>query len=221
MWFFLIAQCVEVSAIIYSSLSWEFDNGVLIIKKDEITPNSSGNYGWDKYAGETVSIEMYNGITEIGRNAFYNFDRITSINIPNSVVKIDVNAFAGCEKLSSIDFSNNLKIIDDSAFSGCTSLANINIPSSVNEIGLDAFKDTPWFENQSDGYVYAGKVLYTYKGDFPENENVVLKNDTKGIADRALSYKEISSIILPESLEYIGDYSLAGLNVESNVIYLI
>ena len=64
--------------------------------------------------------------------------------------------------------------IGNDAFYGCSSLSNITIPDSVTEIYDGAFSKTKWFDNQSDGVVYAGKVAYTYKGDMPKNTKIML-----------------------------------------------
>ena len=74
------------------------------------------------------------------------------------------------------------------AFAHCKNLKNIKIPDSVTTIELGAFNDTLWYNNQPDGLLYAGKVLYLYKGEMPENTKITLKNDTSGIADNAFSY---------------------------------
>ncbi|WMJ89435.1 leucine-rich repeat domain-containing protein [Anaerocolumna sp. MB42-C2] len=43
-----------------------------------------------------------NGVTEIGKGAFYSHYEITSVSIPNSVKKLDEEAFWGCSSLDSI-----------------------------------------------------------------------------------------------------------------------
>ena len=148
--------------------------------------------------------------------AFYRCERVKSITLPNSIERIDDNAFAYCSNLTNVNFSNNLTTLEEEVFEGCTQLANINLPDSVVSIGKNAFKDTLWYDMQEDGLVYAGKVLYTYKGNIPENSTIVLKNDTKGIADGALSFQEnIKNIVLPYGLKHIGEDSLEGLTVSS------
>ena len=67
------------------------------------------------------------------------------------------------------------------------------------------FNNTLWYEKQPDGVVYAGKVAYGYKGDEPSNTNIVLKDDTVGIAGSAFKLETwITSMTIPESVKNIG-----------------
>ena len=61
--------------------------------------------------------------------------------IPNSVTNIGDNAFWFCESLTSINIPNSVTNIGDYAFVGCESLTSINIPNSVTNIGRSAFHD--------------------------------------------------------------------------------
>jgi hypothetical protein len=68
-----------------------------------------------------------------------------------------------------------------------------------------AFHDTAWLNSQPDGLVYAGKVLYTYKGKMPDNTVITnIRDDTIAIADSALSHWSLTNITIPSSVAYIG-----------------
>jgi hypothetical protein len=109
-----------------------------------------------------ISVQIGNGVTSIGPNAFLNCTQLTELNIPSSVTSIgyyavsgcfgltnivipdsvtsiDYNAFAGCIGLTSITLSQNLISIGNSAFNVCSGLTTISIPASVNEIYDSAF----------------------------------------------------------------------------------
>ena len=104
-------------------------------------------------------------------------------------------------------------------------MKNIKIPDSVTTIELGAFNDTLWYNNQPDGLLYAGKVLYLYKGEMPENTKITLKNDTSGIADNAFSYcTNLTNIKIPDSVTIIGAWAffscpnLTAIEIPSSVI---
>ena len=156
--------------------------------------------GTNKYTGCVVIPESvtYNGttysVTSIGFAAFYGCSGLTSITIPNSVTSISIGAFCDCSGLTSI-----------------------TIPNSVTSIGNNAFEGTAWYNNQPDGVVYAGKVLYSYKGTMPANTSITIKDGTLGIADDAFDdCTGLTSITIPNSVTSIGDwafYNCTGLTL--------
>ena len=122
-----------------------------------------------------------NGVVTIGEYAFYNCSGLTEIVIPSSVISIDHAAFCMC---------SNLEIIE--------------MPS-VTYIGESAFYGTAWYNNQPDGVVYAGRVLYGYKGEMPSNTSIVVKDGTTMIATEAFSgCKGLVSIEIPNGVTRIG-----------------
>lgn len=117
---------------------------------------------------------------------------------------------------TSIVVKDGTIMICGSAFSGCSGLANIEIPNSVVIIGGDAFYGTYWYNNQPDGVVYAGNVLYDYKGDMPENTIIVIKDGTISITDGAFSeMEEIIGVEIPNSVKYIGDENFDNTAISS------
>ncbi|MBQ8498023.1 MAG: leucine-rich repeat domain-containing protein [Clostridia bacterium] len=103
-------------------------------------------------------IHVENGVTSIGKRAFYGLENLISVTLPSSVKTIGkyafmnckklkmltlglgvetikASAFESCESLKMIRFPNSLKTIDDKAFYCCYSLQTVSIPSSVSTLG--------------------------------------------------------------------------------------
>ena len=128
-----------------------------------------------------------------------------------SVSSIGYTAFSGCTSLKKVTIPDSVTDIGSSAFEGCTNLASIAIPDGVNTIGGNAFYNTVWYDNQSDGVVYAGKVAYTYKGKMPENTTITLIDGTVGIAAFAFSeYENLTNITIPDSVMCIEGGAFSG-----------
>ena len=90
-------------------------------------------------------------------------------------------------------------------FDGCAILETIKVPDNLKSIGFHAFDGTTWYNNQPDGMVYLGKVLYKYKGDMPENAKITIKDGTLGIAGLAFeNCKNMIAISIPNSVVRIG-----------------
>ena len=87
----------------------------------------------------TFSVEISDGVTSIGNEAFYGYSRLTSITIPNSVTSIGNEAFMYCRSLTKIMIPNSVTSIGEAAFWGCSSLTSITIPDSVTDIGYQVF----------------------------------------------------------------------------------
>ena len=137
------------------------------------------------YIGRNLS---YNEGSYYGYSPFYNIKTLTSVTIGNSVTSIGLFAFFKCSGLESIE-----------------------IPNSVTSIGHSAFNQTRWYENQPDGVVYAGRVLYKYKGEMPENTRIMIKEGTLYITASAFSgCTGLTSITIPNSVTSIGNYAFDG-----------
>ena len=149
------------------------------------------------YGEDIIDLEIPEEITAINDYAFCNFTYLKSVILPNSVRKIGCNAFA-----------NSKNLVD------------INLSENIMYIGADALKNTKWYEDHSDGVVYAGLHAYKYKGKMPVGTNIEISEGTKSIVGSAFSEcKELCSVIIPNSVEAIGDRSFEHcINLDNLVI---
>lgn len=83
-------------------------------------------------------MNIQDGVSAIGGNAFSYCGSIKSISIPGSVTEIGESSFFCCTSLTTVSIAEGVKIIHQSAFSHCA-LKDVTIPSSVTEIGQRAF----------------------------------------------------------------------------------
>ena len=81
-----------------------------------------------------------NGVTTIGKNAFYRCDNLEEVEIPSTVTEICESAFEGCEKIETLRMPN-VEVIREKAFLNCHNLKEIIIPS-VSYISEAAFKQS-------------------------------------------------------------------------------
>ena len=160
-----------------------------------------------------TSITIPEGVTYIGICAFEGCTGLTSITIPESVTSISDLAFEGCTGLTSITIPESVTRIGLSAFGGCTALASISIPNDKINMGVAVFNGTVWYDNQPDGLVYIGDLLYEYKGEMPANTGLVIKDGTTSIAGGAfLGQGGLVRISIPGSVANIGPQAFCECN---------
>ena len=154
-----------------------------------------GNYA---FAGcrNLTSVTIPNNVTAIGDYAFYKCYGLTSINIGNGVTSIGNDAFWECTSLPTVTIGKSVTSIGELAFYGCSSLKSITIPPSVTHIGNNVFFNCydlnavhisdleAWCNIQFDGDFFSRYHLY-------------------------LNDKEITNLIIPESVTSIGNYAFA------------
>jgi hypothetical protein len=121
-------------------------------------------------------------------------------------------AFAWRDDTKRVTIEEGVTIIANAAFMGCKNLVAINVPDSVSRVELYAFAYTPWYDKQPDGLVYAGKVAYEYKGEMPENTDIVIREGTTAIAEQAFIDPHIASVTIPASVAYIGEGQFENCN---------
>ena len=174
--FTFILLCMIAFNAIHAEISWTLSDGTLTISGTDM-PDNDSFAPWYSQRGKIKKVIIENGVSNIGGYAFYKFSSLTSITIPNTVTSIGIEAF-----------------------NGCTSLTSVTIPNSVTSIGGRAFDETIWYDSQPDGLVYAGNVLYRYKGTMPANTDIVIKDGTKGITYGAFqNCYGLTSITIPNS----------------------
>ena len=101
--------------------------------------SSSGDNRNYVYRNSVQKIEIGNGVTSIGDQAFYFCYSLASITIPDGVTSIGTSTFYECYSLASITIPDGVTSIGDQAFESCYSLSSITIPDSVTSIKSSAF----------------------------------------------------------------------------------
>lgn len=138
---------------------------------------------------------------------------IKTLILGEEVEIINGNAFKGCTGLTSVNIPNSVTSIGDEAFSGCTNLSSVFLINNSTSIGKDAFSGTAWYNNQSDGIIYLGKIAYKFKGTMPENAEIIIKEGTEKISAGIFSdCSNPFSVKIPSSMTAIGDQTFNNCN---------
>ena len=145
------------------------------------------NIPWDSYAGQISSITIGDGVTSIGNNAFYGTG-ISNISVPASVKSIGTSAF---ESTSLKILSVNSETIGKRAFANNLELASVTIGSAVRTIEQYAFSTNTSLSA------------------------VTFNEGLEYIRDYAFIDSNLGDIVIPRSVQTIGDYAFYNFKGES------
>ena len=192
--------------------------------------------GANAFANTSIAKIDLSEVTYMGQEAFSN-TKVYNIDLAN-LTEIPDAAFCECKSLVNVKFSDKLHSIGESAFGGTllvsinlpeglhsignvafagTLLSDISLPGSVRDIAYSAFSNTPWSKAQESGIVYLDHVALFFNGkDYPQS--LSFKEGTQVISNRFCYYmqsEDITSITLPASIKWIGDYGLSFYNLNN------
>ena len=157
-----------------------------------------------------TSVTIGNSVTSIGEYAFYGCSGLTSVTIGNSVTSIGSSAFHNCGKLTSVTIGNSVTSIGGSAFKYCSNLANITIPNSVTSIGKSAFDGcSELVYNVKENLKYLGNSENPYlylAGVTTSITEAKIDENCRFIGGSAFKYcSNLTSVTIGNSVTFIGD----------------
>lgn len=206
---FLILSALSIHAL---SCEPEYDGDVIIGSNNcnaVVVKSSCTTIGEEAFYEsniETLDCSQATQLTAFEYRAFTNCSKLSSVTLPNSLKSIGSNAFAGCVALTSITVPASVTFIGYSAFRGCTSLANINL-----ECHLESY--LPYMlsgcNSLTEFTVKPGvkKIFSCVFRDSANLQKVIVPNDLEFIGDYAFSGTRIRKMKIPETVKFIGERS--------------
>lgn len=186
--------------------------------------------------GELVTkLTLSDWATGIGDYAFYGYHGLQEIVIPDGVTSIGKSAFELCRGISSITLGSGVESIGDSAFLSCLKLIEVVNNSeyitvtkgaddngSVGKYALVVFNSGDAYENkfynQNDYVLYNDgeeKILVDYKGT---ETQLVLPSGITHIHQAAFYHKNLTSVVIPDSVQVIGNSAFSSCENLTSVV---
>ena len=178
-----------------------------------------------------TTIELPESLKRIGASAFMSCKKLDNVTIPSQITVIERYTFSGCSNLAQIILPEKLQVILNNAFEVCNKLDNIYISKNVNNIANDAFDGCTSLANIE---IAEENTKYSYSQENGmlmdlENNNIlfisgkVLNNITtfsipEGITNFNTNinrYTNITKIVIPQSLEKIGNANIFPTSISS------
>lgn len=150
--------------------------------------------------GELLTkIELPDGIEEIGKNCFSEYDCLTKVTLPESIVKVSNDAFKYCRNLEEVSFGGNLSSIGDRAFD-CENLKTI-VSKATTPPSFSIRSTTASFHDYSAKVYVPESCLETYR-----------KNECwKKFAD--IEEKDFSGVV------FVENESSKPFYIDNNILY--
>ena len=138
------AEIQTASGTCGDSLNWRLsdDNVLTISGTGNMTDYSSESaVPWAGLRSSVHTVVVSEGVTGIGKYAFYNCTNLTDVSLPESLTTVGYYAFKQCTSLQSIVLPGGVTQVSSEVFSGCSALKNVTLPDNLNSISTSAFSN--------------------------------------------------------------------------------
>lgn len=196
-----------------SASTMSFGSGTVIL---------NGNANASTFYNCKISIIDLNGVTKIGKYAFYKASGFTSITVPSTVTTFNEFAFVGNSSLRSvtIDYASNATLegnqfkdlqitsltigshptkIGNSMFYGCNKLTSLVIPSNISSIEDSAFNECSGLTSITVNRTTPPTLGGTYVFDDTNNCPIYVPDASVSAYKTADNWSEYASRIKPIS----------------------
>ena len=149
----------------------------------------------------------------IGAGAFLGCSNIEKMELSENLRFLGKQAFMNCASLTSVNLPSSLQALFEETFTGCTALKEVSYSDNLLKVHCNAFNNTPWDENLpvEGGVKYMGNIaMYVV-----DTQNAAgIREGTTSIAD-GFDSSYLSDFSLPKSLRRIGYYALSSYNLST------
>lgn len=159
------------------------------------------------FTGKAIlsTIELPTSITSIADNAFNSCAALTTLTLPESITSLGSQAFAGCTNLTTINLPNTLNVIGTSTFSNCPKLTNVTLPNALTSIADEAFLNCSAIDQITlpATLTNIGNSVFAYTG----LSGLIVPESVQNIGEAVFSHcTNLSSVQLPSTLQVINKY---------------
>ena len=201
---------------------WKIEDTVFTFYTNGCMEDYSENrYGiietpWAVYRTTAKTVNIKEGVTRIGNNAFNDFSNLRTLTLPSTIKEIGNYAFEQCVYLKNFTLPEGLSDIGDGAFRKCKAITKIVLPKGIRAVRKYTFS---YCENLSSVSIPESVSLIGYKA-FAACDSLVsisLPQSVREIDGYSFYWCEkLSSVSLPYTLNRIGEYAFGKCEVLTN-----
>lgn len=157
---------------------------------------------WYENRAQITAISLPEGLTSIGDRAFYYFYKVPAITLPSTLQRIGTSGFYHCEALTTIDIPAGVTLIGEDAFVGCYAMTAYTVAAT----------NTAYCAENGVLFTKNKKILIQYPAAKTGNAYEV-PYGVEQLALRAIVNENLRSVILPATLQTMGEFALSSSNI--------
>ncbi len=214
--------------------------GALIADLSYENTNSDSKFvtmPWYDVINYATEIDVSDGITTIGKYAFYKAENVQKISLPDTLTTINERAFEYCSSVEELIIPDTVNQIGYGTFANMTNLKKVTVPASTTYCSYCFDKDKAINEIHItygiDGVMPVANVtaeqmfLFTTKTGafgpwkYVENAVVTIEDGVSKIGDKAFYYcSGIKCIEFPDTVQEIGTGNFVSIDAATEITIL-
>lgn len=163
---------------------------------------------YKQYSSKIKSITIEEGITAVGKYAFYDFDKVTKVTLPDSLTTINTYAFVNTA-ITEIELPGNLDYVSSSAFEKAS--------DSKNYIWDD--DNFTWKLGYSDLKTVLQKITVREGSGKYYSDNGILYNKDGELLVAVPSKLKAKTITIPDNIKYIDPNAFSQLKNVNTIVF--
>lgn len=174
---------------------------------------------WSAYSNKTTAIVVSEGVTTIGKYAFFEMTNVENVTLPSSLTTISQDAFAYCKKLGLVKIPDAVTYIGSYAFNSSNAKICLNEGlSQVRSYALNSCTLTDAEGNAKAELPSSDKnYLYSHSLDEIKNTEIVLPDAITSLASKLFGGEDLKSITLGRNVTDVDLDAFASLTGEVTI----
>ena len=163
------------------------------------------------------TVKISQGVKNIGSEAFWRCENLTSITIPDSVTSIGGWAFNHCDSLKDITIPNSVTSLGSEAFFSCANLTTVTLSANITSIGYRTFYNCTNLNSITlpDNLKSIGDLSFYGCSSLTSAE---IPDNVTSIGERAFqSCSSLTSVTIPDSVTSIGSWAFGDCSSLTSV----
>lgn len=127
-----------------TGVNWVLEDSTLTISGEGTMNNFTTDAmpSWNLYKSKIRDVIVQGAVSNIGDNAFYQYEKLKVVKLGEGVSKIGAYSFSHCPLLRELHLPETIEAINDYAFEYCTNLKELTLPQNITLLHYVPFQNS-------------------------------------------------------------------------------